>query len=147
MKFEPKYYQQFCIDKMIQQEQLGLLLDMGMGKTAISLTAVERLIYDYFSVQKVLVIAPLKPAVETWPPEIEKWNHLKHMTYAVVIGDKQTRLSALQKEADLYIINRENVPWLVEYYKKKWPFDMVVIDELSSFKSGKAQRFLSLIHI
>lgn len=144
MKFEPKYYQQFCIDKMIRQEQLGLLLDMGMGKTAISLTAVERLIYDYFSVQKVLVIAPLKPAVETWPPEIEKWDHLKHMTYSVVIGDKQARLSALQKEADLYVINRENVSWLVEYYKKKWPFDMVVIDELSSFKSSKAQRFRAL---
>lgn len=144
MIFEAKYYQQFCIDKMVNQEELGLLLDMGMGKTAISLTAVEKLIYDYFSVQKVLVIAPLKPAVETWPPEIEKWDHLKHMTYSVAIGDKQTRLNALQQEADIYIINRENVPWLVEYYKKRWPFDMVIIDELSSFKSNKAQRFRAL---
>lgn len=144
MKFEAKYYQQFCIDKMVNQAELGLLLDMGMGKTAISLTAVEKLIYDYFSVQKVLVIAPLKPAVETWPPEIEKWDHLEHMTYSVAIGDKQTRIDALQKEADIYIINRENVPWLVEYYKKKWPFDMVIIDELSSFKSSKAQRFRAL---
>ncbi|MDO4301238.1 MAG: DEAD/DEAH box helicase [Clostridia bacterium] len=144
MKFEAKYYQQYCIDKIIEQPKLGLLLDMGMGKTVITLTAVERLVYDYFSVRKVLVIAPLKPAIETWPTEVEKWNHLKHIITSLVLGDKESRLNALEKDAELYIVNRENVQWLVDYYKKKWPFDMVVIDELSSFKSSKAQRFKAL---
>ena len=144
MKFEAKYYQQYCIDKIIEQPELGLLLDMGMGKTAITLTAVERLVYDYFSVRKVLVIAPLKPAIETWPTEVEKWDHLKHITTSLVLGDKESRLKALEKDAELYIVNRENVQWLVNHYKKKWPFDMVVIDELSSFKSSKAQRFKAL---
>lgn len=144
MKFEAKYYQQYCIDKIIEQPELGLLLDMGMGKTAITLTAVERLVYDYFSVRKVLVIAPLRPAIETWPAEVEKWDHLKHITTSLVLGDKGSRLKALEKDAELYIINRENVQWLVNHYKKKWPFDMVVIDELSSFKSSKAQRFKAL---
>lgn len=144
MKFEAKYYQQYCIDKIIEQPELGLLLDMGMGKTAITLTAVERLVYDYFSVRKVLVIAPLKPAIETWPAEVEKWDHLKHITTSLVLGDKESRLKALELDAELYIVNRENVQWLVGHYKKKWPFDMVVIDELSSFKSSKAQRFRAL---
>jgi SNF2 family DNA or RNA helicase len=144
MKFEAKYYQKFCIDKVIQQKEVGLLLDMGMGKSIISLTAVEELMYDYFTIRKVLVIAPLKPAIETWPAEIQKWDHTKHMTFSMVIGSKEARLSALAKESDIYIVNRENVQWLVEYYKKKWPFDMVVIDELSSFKSSKAQRFRAL---
>ena len=93
---------------------------------------------------KVLVIAPLRPALETWPEEIKKWNHTNHINYSVVIGSKQERLNALKKDAEVYIINRENVVWLVEHYKKKWPFDMVVIDELSSFKSSKAQRFRAL---
>lgn len=144
MKFEAKYYQKYCIDKMIECPELGLILDMGMGKSIISLTAIEELMYDYFSIRKVLIIAPLRPALETWPTEILKWNHTKHMTFSVVIGSKEKRLAALAKDADLYIINRENVQWLVEYYKKKWPFDMVVIDELSSFKSNKAQRFRAL---
>mgnify|MGYP002510938510 CR=1 FL=1 len=91
-----------------------------------------------------MVIAPLRPALETWPAEIRKWNHTKHITFSVVIGSKQERLNALKKDAEVYIINRENVVWIVEYYKKKWPFDMVVIDELSSFKSSKAQRFRAL---
>lgn len=144
MKFEAKYYQNYCINRILSQSALGLLLDMGMGKTAITLTAVEQLVYDYFSVRKVLVIAPLRPALETWPTEIEKWDHTKHMSYSVVIGTKQERLGALDRDADVYIINRENVQWLVDFYRKKWPFDMVVIDELSSFKSSKAQRFRAL---
>lgn len=144
MKFEAKYYQNYCINRILNQSALGLLLDMGMGKTAITLTAIEQLVYDYFSVRKVLVIAPLRPALETWPTEIEKWDHTKHMSYSVVIGTKQERLGALDRDADVYIINRENVQWLVDFYRKKWPFDMVVIDELSSFKSSKAQRFRAL---
>lgn len=144
MTFEAKYYQSYCIHKVIECPEIGLLLDMGMGKSIISLTAVEELIYDYFWVQKVLVIAPLRPALETWPAEIMKWDHTKHMSYSIVIGSKAERLAALLKDADIYIINRENVYWLVEHYKKKWPFDMVIIDELSSFKSSKAQRFRAL---
>ncbi len=144
MKFEAKYYQSYCIKKIVEQKEIGLLLDMGMGKTAITLTAVEELMYDCFEVQKVLVIAPLRPAVETWPPEVKKWDHTKHMTVSVAIGTQEERLNALKKDADIYIINRENVKWLVDFYKKKWPFDMVVIDELSSFKSSKAQRFRAL---
>lgn len=100
--------------------------------------------YDCFSVRRVLIIAPLRPAIETWPAEILKWDHTKHMSFSVVIGDREKRLEALARDADLYIINRENVPWLVGHYRKKWPFDMVVIDELSSFKSSKAQRFRAL---
>ncbi len=113
-------------------------------KTVVSLTAAEKLLNDYFAVRKVLVIAPLKPAKETWPAEITKWDHLKHLTVSLIIGSQQERLEGLQKDADIYIINRENVVWLVEHYKSKWPFDMVIIDELSSFKSSKAQRFRAL---
>ena len=115
MKFEAKYYQNYCINRILNQSALGLLLDMGMGKTAITLTAVEQLVYDYFSVRKVLVIAPLRPALETWPTEIEKWDHTKHMSYSVVIGTKQERLGALDRDADVYIITRENVQWLVDF--------------------------------
>ena len=113
-------------------------------KTVVSLTAAEKLLNDYFAVRKVLVIAPLKPAKETWPAEITKWDHLKHLTVSLIIGSQQERLESLRKDAAIYIINRENVVWLVEHYKSKWPFDMVIIDELSSFKSSKAQRFRAL---
>lgn len=112
-----------------------------------TLTAIEKLIRDSFEVCKVLVIAPLKPAIETWPVEIEKWEHLEGLSYSLIVGSEKDRLSALAKEADIYIINRDNVVWLVDHYKKKWPFDMVVIDELSSFKSSKSQRFRALKRI
>ncbi|MBQ8793931.1 MAG: DEAD/DEAH box helicase [Clostridia bacterium] len=144
MKFEPYFYQKYAEQFILDNESAGLLLDMGMGKTVVSLTAVDKLLNDYFAVKKVLVIAPLKPAKETWLPEIEKWDHLKHLKASLVIGTPRERVAALQQEADIYIINRENVVWLVEYYKNRWPFDMVVIDELSSFKSSKAQRFRAL---
>lgn len=100
--------------------------------------------HDYFDVSKVLVIAPLKPAEDTWPVEIEKWDHLRGLRYSLVLGSQEARMEALRAEADIYIINRENVMWLVDLFRKKWPFDMVVIDELSSFKSSKAQRFRAL---
>ena len=144
MKYKPYYYQEFAENFVLDNPQAGLILDMGMGKTAISLTAAEKLLYDYFAVRKVLVIAPLKPAKETWTPEIEKWDHLKHLSASLILGSLKDRIAALNRDADIYIINRENVVWLVDYYKQKWPFDMVIIDELSSFKSSKAQRFRTL---
>lgn len=145
MKFEPKPYQKYCIDRAISQNSLGLLLDMGMGKTAISLTVIEVLIRDYFAVQRCLIIAPLRPARETWTSEIAKWDHLQGLTSSLVLGSQNERLEALRDlSKDIYIINREQVAWLVNLYKNKWPFDMVVIDELSSFKSSSSQRFRAL---
>lgn len=144
MEYKPYYYQSFAEQFILDNPEAGLLLDMGMGKTAVSLSAVEKLLNDYFAVRKVLVIAPLKPAKETWLPEVEKWDHLKHLTVSMVIGSAQERIAGLSRDADIYIVNRENVVWLVDYYKTKWPFDMVIIDELSSFKSSKAQRFRAL---
>lgn len=144
MEYKPYYYQSFAEQFILDNPEAGLLLDMGMGKTAVSLSAAEKLLNDYFAVRKVLVIAPLKPAKETWLPEVEKWDHLKHLTVSMVIGSAQERIAGLSHDADIYIVNRENVVWLVDYYKTKWPFDMVIIDELSSFKSSKAQRFRAL---
>lgn len=144
MEYRPYYYQEFAERFVLDNLEAGLLLDMGMGKTAISLTAAEKLLHDYFAVRKVLVIAPLKPARETWPPEVQKWDHLQSLTVSLVLGSRAECIAALNRDADIYIINRENVVWLVDYYKSKWPFDMVIIDELSSFKSSKAQRFRAL---
>jgi len=144
MRYEPFYYQKFAEQFILENPEAGLFLDMGMGKTVITLTAVEKLLRDYFDVVKVLVIAPLKPAKETWPVELKKWDHLRGLTASMVLGSEKDRLGALSVDADIYIINRENVPWLVDLYRKRWPFDMVVIDELSSFKSSKAVRFREL---
>lgn len=144
MEYKPYYYQAFAENFILNNAAAGLLLDMGMGKTAISLTAADKLLFDYFAVRKVLVIAPLKPARETWPPEAKKWDHLRHLRFSLILGSKKERIAACGKEADIYIINREQVVWLVDYYKSAWPFDMVIIDELSSFKSSKAQRFRAL---
>lgn len=144
MKYEPFDYQLYTKQFILDNPEAGIFLDMGMGKTSTTLTAVQELMYDYFAVKKVLVIAPLGPAKNTWPAEIKKWDHLHDLTFSMVIGSQKERLAGLQAEADIYVVNRENVPWLVELYQKKWPFDMVVIDELSSFKSNKAQRFREL---
>ena len=144
MKYEPFFYQKFAERFILENPEAGLFLDMGMGKTAITLTAAEQLLRDYFDVVKVLVIAPLKPAKETWPVEIEKWDHLKDLKASLVLGSEKERIDALRADADIYIINRENVSWLVNHYRKRWPFDMVIIDELSSFKSSKAVRFKEL---
>ena len=144
MEYKPYYYQAFAENFILNNAAAGLLLDMGMGKTAISLTAADKLLFDYFAVRKVLVIAPLKPARETWLPEAKKWDHLRHLRFSLILGSKKERIAACGKDADIYIINREQVVWLVDYYKSAWPFDMVIIDELSSFKSSKAQRFRAL---
>lgn len=147
MNFIPHDYQKYCIDRIISDSSLGLFLDMGLGKTVITLTAVNELIYNRFEVGKVLVIAPKKVAETTWTNEAQKWEHLHNLRISRVIGTLAQRVRALNTPADVYVINRENVPWLVEYDQNSWRFDMVVIDELSSFKSSKAQRFRSLCYV
>lgn len=144
MKFVPHNYQRYCIERLIVDAALGLFLDMGLGKTVITLTAINDLRYNRFAVSRVLVIAPKKVAEATWSKEAAKWDHLKHLRISLVLGDIRKRVRALNTPADLYIINRENVCWLVEYYRNAWPFDMVIIDESSSFKSHQAKRFKSL---
>lgn len=143
MHFSPYPYQKAAIDWILDRPAAGLFLSMGMGKTPVTLTAIDRLIYDRFEVEKVLVIAPLRVAQDTWTKEVNKWDHLCHLRVARVLGPLRARQEALRQDADIYVINRENVPWLVEYLDE-WPFDMVVIDELSSFKSHQAKRFKAL---
>ena len=144
MKFQPHDYQQFCIDYIKNHAVSALLLDMGLGKTAITLTALKDLMLDDLLISKALVIAPLRVARDTWPSEIAKWDHLKNLDCSVIVGDVKTRVAALNASSLVYVINRENVKWLVEYYEKnglRWDFDCVVIDELSSFKNYQSQRF------
>ena len=143
-QFKPYAYQQYCINRVISDEKLGLFLDMGLGKTVISLTAINELKYNRFLIRKVLIIAPKKVAEITWSQEQKKWDHLKMLRISMVLGSQTSRMRALNTNADIYVINRENVPWLVEYYNHNWPFDMVIIDELSNFKSHSAKRFKAL---
>lgn len=144
MVFQPHAYQQHCIDQILRIKKLGLFLDMGLGKTVTTLTAVKELKYNRFAVRKVLVIAPKKVAEGTWSREKDKWDHTRMLRVSPVLGTLSKRIRALNTPADLYIINRENVVWLADYYRNDWPFDMVVIDESSSFKSHKAKRFKAL---
>jgi SNF2 family DNA or RNA helicase len=144
MRFKPHQYQEYAVDRIMDTPAVGLFLEMGLGKTVITLTAIEQLLYDRFDASKVLVIAPLRVAEDTWSRESLKWDHTKHLRISKILGDVKKRQNALKAEADIYVINRENVPWLVGYLGKKWPFDTVVIDELSSFKSSSAQRFRAL---
>ncbi len=145
MKFIPHDYQKYAIDFIETHETAALFLDCGLGKTVTTLTAIQSLMYDRFDVSKVLIIAPLRVAKNTWGAEIEKWDHLKHLTYSVVVGTAEERKTSLWKKADIYIINRENIQWLVE--QGDFDFDMLVIDELSSFKSGQTKRFKSLLKV
>lgn len=144
MKYIPYDYQAYATQWLLDKEKAALFLDMGMGKSVITLTAINELMFDYFDVAKVLVIAPLRVAQNTWDSEIEKWEHLRHLRIAKILGNEKERIQALNATAHIYIINRENVKWLVGRCGKHWPFDMVVIDELSSFKSHQAQRFKAL---
>ncbi|MBA5728544.1 DEAD/DEAH box helicase [Aerococcaceae bacterium INB8] len=147
MEFKPHGYQQQMIEYIDTHPVAALFLDMGLGKTVITLTAIKNLMYDSFEVKKVLVIAPLRVARDTWPNEIEKWNHLQDLRYSVVVGNQIERQSALKQEVEIYIINRENVTWLIEKSGYQFDFDMVIIDELSSFKSHAAKRFKSLLKV
>ena len=145
MKFIPHEYQEYSARFIVNNTVSAIFLSCGLGKTVITLTAIKELMHDRFEVRKVLVIAPLRVGLGTWPQEIEKWEHLKGLTYSVAIGTEAERKAALMAKADIYIINRENVEWLVK--NCSFDFDMVVIDELSSFKSGATKRFKSLLKV
>lgn len=142
--YKPHNYQQYCIDRIIRDRAVGLFLDMGLGKTSITLMAIKRLKYEYWCVRKVLIIAPKKVAESTWDREAAKWVQLNDLRFSFVLGTAKQRIKALDQTADIYMINRENVQWLVDYYRHAWPFDMVVIDESSSFKNHRAKRFRAL---
>ena len=147
MIFKPHAYQQHCINQIIEIKKLGLFLDMGLGKTVTTLTAIKELKYNRFQVRRVLVIAPKKVAEGTWTKEAAKWDHTKMLRVSPVLGSQTKRIKALNTPADIYITNRENVVWLVDYYRNAWPFDMVVVDESSSFKSHSAKRFKALASV
>ena len=147
MRFEPHDYQKHCVERIIEQPKVGLFLDMGLGKTVTTLTAINELKYYRFEISRVLVIAPKKVAEGTWTQEAGKWDHLQMLRVVPVLGSEAKRKEALRTDADIYVINRENVVWLVDYYRNAWPFDMVVVDESSSFKSHSAKRFKALTHV
>lgn len=144
MKFIPHPYQQYAIDRIVSEPALGLFQDMGLGKTVEVLTAIRELQVNRWAVAKPLVIAPKKVAEATWTTEAEKWDHLQGMKIVPILGSEKQRIRAVFTPADLYVINRENVTWLVDYLRNAWPFDMVVLDESSSFKNPRARRFASL---
>lgn len=147
MNYSPHEYQRYAIDFVEGHKESALLLDLGLGKSSIALTAINDLLFDYFLVHKVLVIAPIRVCTNTWTSEIKKWNHLKNLKYSLCVGGERTRKRALYAEADIYIINRENVEWLINKSGVKFSFDMIVIDELSSFKNGKSKRFQALLKV
>lgn len=144
MKYTPHEYQKYAIQRVINTPKCGLFLDMGLGKSVIALTAIRHLRYDTFAMRKALVIAPKKVAEGTWMRESQKWDHTSILRLSLVAGPAKKRIQALHTPADVYVIGRDNVVWLVEYYKNNWPFDVVIVDESSSFKSHKAKRFKAL---
>jgi len=147
MKYSPHSYQRYATEFIKDTPACAIFLDMGLGKTSITLTALNDLLFDSFDVHKVLVIAPLRVARTTWSEEVEKWEHLRMLRYSVAVGTETERLSALRTPADIYIINRENLGWLVEESGVPFDFDMLVIDELSSFKNHNTKRFKALMKV
>ena len=145
MIYRPHDYQEYATRFIEEHPVAALILGMGLGKSVITLTAIEHLMHDSFEVRKVLVIAPLRVAASTWPDEIRKWDHLSSLTFSVAVGTRDERIAALRHNADITIINRENIPWLVEESGVPFDYDMVVIDELSSFKNHRTKRFRSLM--
>lgn len=145
--FKPHKYQKIAIKHVLKNKRAGLFLDMGLGKTVITLTAIDKLMYDKLEIEKVLIIAPLRVAEDTWAREVQKWEHLEHLTISKILGNVKERRKAIITDADIYIINRENVVWLINElssFGNGWSFDMVVIDELSSFKAPSSKRFKDL---
>ena len=147
MRYEPHEYQVYAAEYIKSHEVSAVLLECGLGKTAITLTAIDGLMFDSFDIRKVLVIAPVRVAKMSWPDEIEKWDHLHGLRYSVAAGTEAERIKALKEPADIYLINRENVQWLVEKSGIPFDFDMVVVDELSSFKNHQAKRFKALMKV
>ena len=147
MKYSPHDYQKYVTDFILNHPVAAVFLDMGLGKTAITLSAIFDLCLDSFMARKVLVIAPLRVARDTWPDEIKKWDHLRSLTYSVAVGTETERKAALMQKVSVYLINRENIQWLIEESGLPFDYDMVVIDELSSFKSYQAKRFRSLLKV
>jgi len=147
MKYNPHNYQAYSTKFIIDHPISAILLSCGLGKTVITLTAIQELMFDRFEVKKPLIIAPLRVCTSSWPEEIKKWDHLKGLTYSVATGPEEERKKALKRKADLYIINRENVTWLIEKSGLPFDYDMLVLDELSSFKSHQSKRFKSLLKV
>lgn len=147
MKYNPHDYQRYATEYIESHPEAAVFLDMGLGKTSITLTALNNLLFDYFDVHRILVVAPLRVARNTWSDEIEKWEHLHNLTFAIAVGSEKERLEALKKEADITMINRENLQWLIEKSGQPFEYDMVVIDELSSFKNHQAKRFKALMKV
>ncbi len=147
MIYKPHGYQEYAATFIEENPISCLLLDMGLGKTAITLTAINELLFDSFEVHRILVIAPLRVARDTWPEELRKWDHLSDLRFSVAVGTEAERKSALRKKADIHIINRENVQWLIEDSGIPWQWDMAVVDELSSFKSHQTKRFRALMKV
>ena len=145
MKYKPHDYQRYATEYIESHPEAAVFLDMGLGKTSITLTALNNLLFDYFDVHRILVVAPLRVARNTWSDEIEKWDHLHNLTFAIAVGSEKERLEALRKQADITMINRENLQWLIEKSGQPFEYDMVVIDELSSFKNHQAKRFKALM--
>ena len=147
MKYNPHDYQSYAAGYIESHPISAILLSMGLGKTSITLTAINNLLFDSFDVHKVLIIGPLRVARTTWPDEIRKWDHLSDLQYSVAVGSPSERKAALAKQADIYITNRENVQWLVEDSGFPFDYDMVVVDELSSFKNHQSKRFKALMKV
>ena len=147
MQYEPHEYQSFATNYIEHHTISALLIDMGLGKTVITLTALFDLLFDSFEIHKVLVVAPLRVGLISWPDELKKWDHLHFLKYSIVIGSEMKRLKALEAKADIYIINRENLEWLVMESGYKFDFDTIVIDELSSFKNGRSKRHKALMQV
>lgn len=147
MKYNPHDYQRYATEYIESHPKAAVFLDMGLGKTSITLTALNNLLFDYFDVHRILVVAPLRVARNTWSDEIEKWEHLHNLTFAIAVGSEKERLEALKKQADITMINRENLQWLIEKSGQPFEYDMVVIDELSSFKNHQAKRFKALMKV
>lgn len=144
MKFVPHDYQRYAIERMITDPSIGLFLDMGLGKTVITLTAINDLRYNRWAVARCLVVAPKKVAEATWTKEAQKWDHLQHLRIVPVIGTAQQRIKALFSPGDVWVISRDNLPWLCDYLRQSWRFDMVVLDESTSFKNSQSKRFKAL---
>ena len=147
MKYQPHEYQRYAVEYIKSHPIAAVFLSMGLGKTSITLTAISDLLFEEFAIRKVLIVAPLRVAKTTWGEEIEKWDHLRKLTWSVAVGTEAERREALRRKADIYIINRENIPWLVEKSGIPFDFDMLVIDELSSFKSWRSKRFSALMKV